>query len=86
MRVIVSCVLKFTLAANSGAQTSQFGSGGLISYCSRIRKNITYRIRKNVTENRQRIEKPINEATIMLYQWNAGWNRPILATKEVQQK
>ena len=56
MRVIVSCVLKFTLAANSRAQTSQFGSGGLISYCSRIRKNITYRIRKNVTENRQRTE------------------------------
>ena len=40
------------MAANSGAYTSQFGSGSLILYCSRIRKYVTYRIRKNVTEDR----------------------------------
>ena len=57
VRVEVSCLLKFTLAANLGAYTLQFGCGGLVLYCSRIRKFVTYRIRKksNIqrTENRQ---------------------------------
>ena len=44
---------RFTPAANSRAHTSQFGSSGLIIYWSRIRKFVTYRIRKNVTENWQ---------------------------------
>ena len=52
----VSCLLRFTLAAISGAHTSQFGDGGLILYWSRIRKFVTYRIRKNV-ENRQRTDR-----------------------------
>ena len=38
-----------TPAANLGAYTSQFGSGGLIFYCSRIRKKVKY----IQTENRQ---------------------------------
>ena len=48
----------------------QFRSGGLILYCSRIRKNVIHRIRKksNIqrTENRQRTEKAITEATLIV--------------------
>ena len=39
----VSCLLRFTLAANSGAHVSQFRDGSLISCWSRIRKFVTYR-------------------------------------------
>ena len=59
----VSCLFRFTPAANSGSHTSQFGSGGLILYWSRIRKFVTHR---QTTENRrtdreQRTEKAITE-------------------------
>ena len=60
----------------------QFGAGRLILYCSSIRKYVTYRIRKNVTENRQRTEKPITEVTLSPYQWNTGWSRPILRNRK----
>ena len=68
----VSCLFRFTLAANSLAHTSQFGDGGPILYYSRIRKYVTYRIRKNVTyiqrtENREQTKKPITEATLLPY-------------------
>ena len=52
----------------------QFGVDGLILYWSRIRKFVTYRIRKNV-ENRQ-TEKAFTEATLSPYQWNSRWNGP----------
>ena len=53
-----------------GALTSQFGDCDYILYWSRIRKFVTYRIRKNVTGNRQRIdreqtEKAMTEATLI---------------------
>ena len=41
VRVNVSCLLRFTQAANSGAHTLEFGDGILILYWSRIRKNVT---------------------------------------------
>ena len=75
MRVEVSCP-----SANSGSHTSQFGSGGLILYWSRIRKFVTYRIRKKCNiqrTDRQRREKAITEATLLPYQWNSGWSGPI---------
>ena len=67
--VEVSCLLRFTPAANSVAHTSQFGDGGLILCYSRIRKFVTY----IYTENRQ-TEKAITEATLIL--WIAGLSRP----------
>ena len=57
-RVVVSCHLKFTPGTNSGSHTLQFGSGGHILYCSRIRKN--------VTENREQTEKAITEVTLIV--------------------
>ena len=41
--VEVSCLLRFTLAANSVAHTLQFSDGGLILCWSTIRKNLTHR-------------------------------------------
>ena len=57
----VTCLLRFTSAANSAAHTLQFGSSSLISYWSRIRKNVTHR---EQTENRQ-TEKAITETTLI---------------------
>ena len=68
----VSCLLRFTLGANSGSQISQFYDGGLILYWSRIRKNVTHTQR---TENRQRTEKVITEATLI--PWITGLSGPI---------
>ena len=70
----VSCLLRFTLTANSGAHISQFRDGSLILCWSRIRKFVTYRFRKHViylhtenreqTENREHTEKPIKGLSI----------------------
>ena len=48
--VEVSCLLRFTLAANLVAHTLQFGDSGLILCWRRIRKFVTY---KEPIENRQ---------------------------------
>ena len=50
--VEVSCLIRFTLAANTVAHTSQLRDGGLILYSSRIRKF--------VTENTQRTDREFN--------------------------
>ena len=55
--VEVSCLLRFTPAANSVAHTSQFGDSGLILCWSRIRKFVTYR---EHTENTQRTDREFN--------------------------
>ena len=55
----VSCLLRFTPATNSGAHTLQFRDCGLILYWSRIRKFVTYRIRKNI-ENKIQAYKHTN--------------------------
>ena len=86
VRVEESCLLRFTLAANSGSHTSQFGSCGLILYCSRIRKYVTYRIRKNATyiqrtyreqkdrEQRNQLQRPLYCGN----RWNAGLSGSII--------
>ena len=66
----VSCLPRFTPAANSVAHTSQFGDGGLILYWSRIRKNVTHR----QTDIERRTEKAITEA--ILIPWIAGLSGP----------
>ena len=75
--VKVSCLLRFTLATNSVAHTLQFHDNGLILCWSRIRKFVTQREHTygEKTENRQRIEKAITEATLIL--WIAGLSGPI---------
>ena len=70
--VEISCVLRFTLAANYGAHTLQFGDGGLILCLSRIRKFVTYPRRTH----REQTEKAITEATLIL--WITRLSRPIL--------
>ena len=72
VRVEVSCLLRFTSAANSEAQISQFRDGGLILCWSRIRKNVTHREQR--TENKH-IEKAITEVTLI--PWIAGLSGPI---------
>ena len=66
----LSCLLRFTPAANLVAHTSQLRDGGLILCWRRIRKFVTY----IYTENSQR-EKAIKEATLI--PWIAGLSRPI---------
>ena len=76
VRVEISCLLRFTLAANLVAHTSQFGDDGLILYWSRIRKNVTHTQRIN--RKKLKTEKAITEATLIL--WITGLSGPI--TKE----
>ena len=66
--VEVSCQLRFTLAANSVAHTSQLRDGGL---WSRIRKFITHREHTD-----RHTDKAITEAT--LNPWIAGLSGPII--------
>ena len=54
--VEVSCLLKFSPAANSVAHTSQFSDGSLILCWSRIRKFVTHREHKDRQTDRQRIQ------------------------------
>ena len=68
--VEVSCLLKFTTGTNLGSHKSQFGCGGHILYCSRIRKNVTEngqteKLEKKVTDNRQ-TEKAITDTTLII--------------------
>ena len=62
--VEVSFVLRFTLAANSVAHASQFGDGGLILFCSRIRKFVTHREHTDRQTDRP-TENSITEATLI---------------------
>ena len=67
--VEASCLLKLTLSANSGSHTSQFGCGGHILYCSRIRKKVTENRKqpdRHQRTDRQRTEKVITEATLIV--------------------
>ena len=73
--VEVSCHLRFTLAANSVAHTSQFSDVGLILCWSRIRKFVTHREHTYRQTDRQ-TEKAITEATLI--PWIAGLSGPIL--------
>ena len=75
VRVEVSCLLRFTPAANSGAHTSQFGDGGLILYWSRIRKFITHR---EQTENREQTDREFNYRGHSNPRWIVGLSGPIL--------
>ena len=68
--VEISCLLRFTPAANSVAHTSQFVDGGLILYWSRIRKFVTY-----IQRTYRQTEKAITEATLI--PWIAGLSGPI---------
>ena len=65
--VKVSCLLRFTLAANSVAHTSQFRDGSLILCWNRIRNFVTYILRthREHTENRQRTDNSKPEATLI---------------------
>ena len=72
VHVEVTCHLKFTLGANSGSHTSQFGSGGHILYCSRIRKKLKYRIIKNVTYREQTDREQRNQLQRPLYHHTDG--------------
>ena len=56
------------------------GPAALYYTAVELEKNVTHRQRtdRQRTENReQRIEKPITEATLLPYQWNAGLNETI---------
>ena len=79
--VEVSCLLRFTLAANTVAHTSQFDDSSLILCLSRNRKFVTYR---EHTEHIQ-TEKAITEATLI--PWITGLSGPIfqLSLMETQQ-
>ena len=69
--VKVPCLLRFTLAANLVAHTSQFGDSGLILCWSKIRKFVTH------TEHTDRhTEKAITEATLI--PWITGLSGPII--------
>ena len=72
----VSCLLRFTLAANLVAHISQFGHSGLILYWSRIRKNVTNPRRTHI----QRTEKAITEATLI--PWITRLSGPIYKVKK----
>ena len=54
----VSCLLRFTPVSYLRAHTSQFGSGGLILYWSRIRKNVTQPQRTD-REQRKLLQRPL---------------------------
>ena len=69
VRVKVSCLLRFTPAANAVAHISQFGDGGLILCWSRIRKNVTQREHTYI-----HTEKAFTEATLIL--WITGLSGP----------
>ena len=72
--VEVSCLLKFTLAANSVAHTLQFSDGNLILYLSKIRKFVTHREHTYIHTDRQ-TEKAITKATLI--PWIVGLSGPI---------
>ena len=53
VRIKVSCLLRFSPAANLGAHTLQFGDGSLILCWSRIRKFVTHREHTDRQTDRQ---------------------------------
>ena len=70
VRVEVSCLLRFTLAANLVAHILQFSDSNLILYWSKIRKNVTHREHTDI-----QTEKAITEATLI--PWIARLRGPI---------